>query len=156
VSTRLTLAERFWAKVAQAGADECWLWRGSVSSNKYGNLTVEGKTKQAHVVAYELTNGPVPAGKEVCHSCDVNLCCNPAHLWPGTHTQNMRDMMAKKRHKAWIGEQNKATKLNAWAVRFIRYLYRLGYKSEFLGLAFGVSGSTVRRIAAGKIWAHVA
>ena len=151
------MSERFWAKVAHAGPDDCWFWCGSRSSNKYGNFTVEGKTKQAHVVAYELTYGPVPEGKEVCHSCDVELCCNPAHLWAGTHKQNMQDMMAKNRRKNQPrGEQNKAAVLNAWAVRLIRYFYGLGFKSEFLGLVFGVSGSTVRRIMAGETWQHVA
>jgi len=37
-------------------------------------------------------------GKDVCHTCDVRLCCNPAHLFIGTRSDNVADCVAKGRY----------------------------------------------------------
>jgi hypothetical protein len=46
---------------------------------------------------WELANGPVPEGMNVCHSCDNPACCNPNHLWIGTQQDNVRDRGEKRR-----------------------------------------------------------
>jgi hypothetical protein len=52
----------------------------------------------AHRVAYALANGiEPPAGARnglwVLHSCNTRKCCNPRHLYLGTHRDNMDDMI---------------------------------------------------------------
>lgn len=75
----------------------CMLWIRSTDTNGYGMLCVDGRKRKAHRVAWELANGPIPAGLHVLHRCDTPACVNPAHLFLGTHTDNMRDCSAKGR-----------------------------------------------------------
>lgn len=100
-----SLAERFWARVDRRGADECWPWTGArvdgrkPYAKRYGVLrrgATDGcRRVTAHRLAYELLVGPIPAGLHVLHTCDNPPCCNPAHLWIGTHADNMADRKAK-------------------------------------------------------------
>jgi HNH endonuclease len=94
--------ERFWAKVDRRGPDDCWLWTAGRFSNGYGQFalcTVQPlKPVVAHRAAWQLTHGSDPYPLHVCHRCDVKLCCNPAHLFLGTHADNMADMVAKGRN----------------------------------------------------------
>lgn len=63
----------------------------------YGQFSYKKRNRPAHVWSYIAFKGPVPDGLEVCHECDVRDCCNPTHLWLGTHSQNMLDAVAKNR-----------------------------------------------------------
>jgi hypothetical protein len=93
---RLTV-EQFWAKVDVRGPEECWEWKRRRSHRGYGETRWGGKTERANRRAWLLVNGPIPIGVSVLHHCDNPPCCNPAHLFLGTHTDNMRDMAAKGR-----------------------------------------------------------
>ena len=94
-STR-TEAERFWSKVKVTTPNDCWVWTANCYPNGYGQFGIDGSHKAlAHRYAYESMVGPIPDGLDIMHSCDNKPCCNPAHLSPGTKSDNMQDAWDK-------------------------------------------------------------
>lgn len=78
--------------------DDCWLWTGGRNPKGYGVFKVSGVGfRGAHRVAWELANGPAPAGLCVLHHCDNPRCVRVDHLFLGTKADNSADMVAKGR-----------------------------------------------------------
>lgn len=73
----------------------CWIWQKC--SNRYGSVSFKFSNWRAHRLAYYGFIGEIPKKMYVCHKCDNGLCCNPQHLFLGTHLDNMKDMVSKKR-----------------------------------------------------------
>lgn len=101
--------ERFWARVDRSGPTPvyapqlgpCWIWTGKAKEVfGYGVLVVNWKRWSAHRFAYSLLVGPVPDALELDHLCRVPACCNPAHLEPVTHKENLR-------RADWSGNRNR-------------------------------------------------
>lgn len=136
-------AAPFGDRVDRRGPDECWPWTGATTSG-YGRLSRAGRMVYAHRVAFELSSGPIPSGLEVCHTCDNPLCCNPTHLWLGTHQQNMADMGRKRRHT--IRHQ----KLTDAQVLQLRARAAGGEKAVALAAAYGIKRVTVYNIVNGN------
>lgn len=175
---------RFHAKVKKRGELECWDWQAARSKTGYGLFNVSGVMRLAHRVAYVVYKGAFPEYFCVCHSCDNPRCCNPAHLWLGTQSQNHRDMCSKKREprgeshglvkapwkaahgdrngsRKYIermprGEANAAAKLNASSVREIRAMSESGrFKTNEIAEKYGVSRANVIAIHKRKTWKHL-
>lgn len=148
--------EKFWSRIKKL-ENGCWEWQGARDAKGYGQLrfvviTGEGNGRgiRAHVVAYILTNGPIPDGLWVLHKCDNPPCCNPAHLFLGTAKDNGSDCASKKR-TAW-GERNGKTKFNAKRALNIIMAAAQGVPQNRLARIFGVHESTVSLLVRKKRW----
>lgn len=86
---RSTVRERINAG-HEKNEDGCWIWVRAVSSSGYGSISVDGRIRNAHKVAYEEFVGSVPDGKVLDHLCRVTRCINPEHLQAVTQSTNVR------------------------------------------------------------------
>lgn len=97
-----TESQRFWKYVDKTHG--CWEWSGSLDNFGYGQFSIgrspKRRTIKAHRWSWENSNGPT-VGMCVLHRCDNRKCVNPAHLFLGTRSDNMRDMHAKGRGNCW-------------------------------------------------------
>jgi hypothetical protein len=156
-----TPKERFWSKVSKS--ETCWTWTAKKRPGGYGLFSLGGKMLQAHRVSWTFENGEIPDGMDVCHKCDNPSCVRPDHLFLGTHTDNMHDMIAKGREnmygrksavpKSTRGENSHTAKLTLLQVTEIRRLYaeehvRVGQLAKL----FGVCHSNISLIVHSKRW----
>jgi hypothetical protein len=86
----MTLAERLEQWSIPEPNSGCLIWMGALNDKGYGRMKVAGRMRQAHVVAYELANGPIPLGLLPDHLCRTRCCINEAHLEPVTPGVNVR------------------------------------------------------------------
>jgi HNH endonuclease len=140
------------------GPDRCWQWLGA-TRNGYGKIICQADHKRtyvtAHRLAWELFNGPIPPGLDVLHRCDNPACCNPAHLFLGTHSDNMRDREAKGRHNAPRGSNHGRAKLTEDDVRTIRRLVAEGTPQNVLARRYGVTTTILWLLVHRRTWRHV-
>ncbi len=146
---------RFWSKVTKPGPGECWSWAGARNKNGYGVYGIGpacAAARLAHRVAFFLHHGVDPGETGVCHTCDNPPCCNPAHLFLGTQSDNMRDASLKGRTQ-WPGPVPR--KLTADSVREIRRLASSGRPLAVIATDFGVSHQMIWKIVRRKAWADI-
>ncbi len=135
----------------------CLEWGGWCDRDGYGQVAWRGRRVALHRLVFEFDRGRPPrSGLSVCHTCDNPRCVNPAHLFEGTHAENMIDMAVKGRARPTRGESSVRSKLTEADVREIRRSYATGEERQGqLGARFGVSGDTVGDVVRGRTWRHV-
>lgn len=151
------LADRLWDRVAKG--DGCWIWTGSIGTGGYGTIGGEhaGRILRTHRVAWELTNGPIPAGLKVLHRCDNPPCVRLDHLFLGTQIDNIADMDAKGRRRTLprYGTAHIGAKLREQDIPSIRTIRENGLSQQAIAARFGVSRRLIRRVLDGIVWKHV-
>jgi hypothetical protein len=145
--------------------DSCWNWTAAKGAQSgYGHFrSKNGEYEYAHRFAWEYFVGDIPDGLHVLHHCDNPPCCNPNHLFLGTHADNMHDRDKKGRGYLSTPEsretrRNKppAGKLTKSQVIEIRSLYSADSCSfKDLAVKFDMSHRQIRRIVNRESWKHI-
>ena len=146
------IEHRFWPKVKRGEPEECWLWIAKARLREYGSFMAWKRPQYAHRIAYALVRGDLRLGDYVLHECDTPLCCNPDHLFLGTHTDNMRDKVAKGRGNFARGSASGGAKIDEATALAI-----FNDPGAVMDTArkYGVTHTTVYNIRSGQTWCHV-
>lgn len=149
---RSTFEDTLRRRTAQ-GDGGCLLWTGKLQRRRDGssgyarltNLAVGGKEVYVHRFAWERANGPIPAGMDVCHKCDVRHCVNVAHLFLGTRKDNIQDACRKGRMGKTLSQE---------IARQIRARVATGATDAELAQEYGCSRVMVGRIRRRQAWVY--
>jgi len=145
--------QRFKKMLRKKRGSDCIEFTGAICPNGgYGRFRENAAKREddtiwlAHRYAYHLIHGEVPP--LLRHRCHNPLCCNVAHLIPGTHIDNMADMVA-------AGRSGKP-KLKKEQVELIAMLHiKKGQKIADLAKRYEVGHRTIANIVTGKSWSKV-
>jgi len=142
----------FWAQVnITANPDKCWEWQGT--RTRYGGFKRNRTQYLAHRVAYALFYRVDPVGLLVCHKCDNPPCCNPYHLFLGTHRDNTED--ARRKGRIFPHCSTPSAILADEQVMEIMQRVADGEAKNALAKEYRVSRRMVQHICAGTIYKHL-
>lgn len=141
----------FWSNVNKT--DGCWEWKRAKNKRGYGVYSFENKKQLTHRLSYMFTHGELPSSILVCHKCDNPKCVNPDHLFAGTQTDNMNDMVIKG-----SGRNNYNRKISIEDIKIIRAKYphcpKDGTVKE-LAKKYGINESSMTKIINRKTYKHI-
>lgn len=153
--SRKSALERFCRKVHIPQDDsQCWEWQGARGHYGHGMFAPQGHIQRcmpAHRWLYQYVHGvTLPSNITINHKCDHPPCVNPAHLYAGTHQDNMRDMVVRNRQCKGIRSPN--AKLTREQVVSIR---QSALSQRQLARLHGVNDMTIRKIREGRSYKDV-
>lgn len=131
----------------------CMEFQGALNSSGYGNIRIGDRVIGAHRVAYTVYNGEILDGMHVLHKCNNPKCCNPDHLFLGTHKDNMKHKAESNTVNA-KGSMNGNAALNEAKVRRIKELCKTT-SDLAVALLYKVHVKTIGKIRRGVLWPHV-
>jgi len=89
----------FWRRVDKTDPSGCWMWRGSILWNGYGQVSWQGRMRKTHHVAWMLAGRECPDWSKrmtLDHICERRACVCVDHLRVMTLADNVRRGIANK------------------------------------------------------------
>jgi len=152
----------FWSKVDKSGGpDACWPWTAYVAPNGYGRFKWRQVQWSAHQFALKLKLGHDPVNLAL-HTCEDRypigdnrhrICCNPAHLYDGTHQHNAADSRRTGRHA--VGPRAGLNKLSTEQALDAIERRKCGETTTAIAKSLGVSQALISHICTGRVWKHL-
>ncbi len=136
---------------------KCWNWTGVLYRDGYGKITLSHKNhpqpQRVHRLIYPYFYGSIPEDKPlVLHHCDNPKCCNPLHLYAGTHQDNINDRLKRNPHSWPVGEKHRCAKFTEKQVLEIRASKE---PQVVIAKRLNVWPSAIWKIKHRKTWKHV-
>jgi len=135
----------------------CWDWNGFVRPDGYTRMRVGFHTAKksigGHVVSWMIYkkilkfDGFMKEGFYILHKCDNKRCTNPKHLYLGNCSDNMIDMVTRKRHSN--------IKLTVQQVRNVKKMLIERVKIVDIARKYRVNRATISDIKKNKTWKYV-
>lgn len=160
--------KRFLSKVHVLDTFGCWEWKAGLTHDGYGRFKLNGRTVRAHRVAVDWIGDGADDDASLLHSCDNPKCVNPSHLRPGTHAENMVDMVARgrsakgDRHGARLHPETRPrgdshhmrarAPLGMETAKKVRALKARGLTQDAIAAELNMSQGHVSNILSGKYW----
>jgi hypothetical protein len=147
-----------WSKVDIKGTNECWNWKGYKNDGGYGRTWIDDRGYYAHRVIFNLAypntitlSAPKDSDESgfLLHTCDNPSCCNPKHLFVGTHADNMADKAAKGRSPDFSSGKAPRCKLSMAQAREIRQLRKDGVSARDLAQRYEISLPSIKTLLRG-------
>ncbi len=137
--------ERFMSKVKILdGEDPCWEWQASCNTGGYGTFHLQHRLSSSHRASYAHYKEE-PGELHVLHRCDNPPCCNPDHLFLGTHQDNMKDRNSKEHASRALTRES--------VLQIKELLLTLG--NVEIAKKHNVHPSTISDIRQGRTWSRV-
>jgi hypothetical protein len=138
-------------KVSPESMSGCFLWTACCKRTPSPNYMeprfgFEGKTEAARRVSWMLFKGKIPDNMHVLHTCNNCYCVNPEHLYLGTHSENMQDMIASGRGRTKNQKMSGPDIFNAMAMK------QQGSKIIDIAKKYDVSAKGLSRALNGTRW----
>jgi len=134
--------------------EDCWEWKRSTNADEYGQMWLNGTMCRTHRISWLIFHGDIPDDRHVLHKCDNRRCCNPAHLYLGTHSENMRDAIESGNKPPVYGTEQ-SHGLNADEVREIRRLADQNWSYPEPAERFNVSAKTIGCVVRRETYTHI-
>lgn len=135
----------------------CWDWKGFVRPDGYTRMRIgfhtDKKSVGGHVVSWMIHNRKFRLNSfwndnfNILHTCDNRKCTNPKHLYLGTRSNNMVDMVVRKR--------TRNVKLTVKQVVEIKKMFKEGVSARNIARKYNVNETTISDIRKKRTWKHV-
>lgn len=160
---KLNFLERAKLRSSIDSITECWNYNKSLnirSGRPY--LRYNGKMQIAARAILLFISKIDNTELHALHTCDNLKCINPKHLFWGSHSDNMKDMVKKKRSfgqkhpEHMMGTKNPSVKLTETQVKEIYILAHEGkFSQQEIAEKYGIIHQQVSNIKLKKRWKHL-
>lgn len=138
------------ARIDEVG--ECWVWRGFMGGGKHPQWMLEGRSRPARRVIFELTHEGSAGTRQIGIRCNTIGCVHPEHLVARTRKQAMLVSTPKSaagRANIAAGKRARGSKINLDIARLVRASDEPG---TVLDARYGLSRGYCSVIRAGRSW----
>ena len=122
----------------------CWLWGGKIDKGGYGQIRVNKRVMSASRVSCHFFHGLDLDDRYqmACHKCQTRSCVNPAHIYLGNGSTNMKDAFKLGTKKSGFLHESAVIKSHSHLLE-IGDLFRSGYSMRKIAKLFNTTHGTI-------------